>query len=61
MITNKYRNNFFVEYEKSQRMTTVDFISSVGGLLGLFLGFSAISLFELVYWFVFKTIKKIKQ
>ena len=33
-------------------MTAIDFISSVGGLFGLCLGFSLISFFELIYWFL---------
>ena len=35
-------------------MTVIDFISSVGGLFGLCLGFSLISFFEIVYWFVIR-------
>ncbi len=31
-------------------MTLTDFVSNTGGLLGLFLGFSVISLFELIFW-----------
>ena len=36
-------------------MTIVDFIGSVGGLFGLCLGFSLISFFELLYWFLVRT------
>lgn len=32
----------------------VDFLSFVGGLLGFFAGFSALSLVELIYWFAIK-------
>ena len=39
-------------------MTSVDFISAMGGLLGLFLGFSVISAMEIFYWCFFKIIKK---
>ncbi len=31
-------------------MTDVDYISQMGGLLGLFIGFSFISGIELIYW-----------
>ena len=48
---------YFLEYEKTPRMTEIDFISNVGGLLGLFMGFSLISLFEIIYWFIIKTFK----
>ena len=32
-----------VEYERSLKMTEIDFISSLGGVFGLFLGFSLIT------------------
>ena len=44
-------NLSFSEYEKSQKMTLVDFISNLGGCFGLCLGFSIISFVEIVYWF----------
>ena len=47
----KYFINFFpAEYERIIRMTTIDFISSMGGIFGLCLGFSFVSFFELCYW-----------
>ena len=33
-------------------MGPVDFIASLGGLFGLFLGFSIVSFVEIVYWIV---------
>ena len=33
-------------------MNPVDFIASLGGLFGLFLGFSIVSFVEIVYWIV---------
>ena len=44
-----------LEYEKTQRVTKVDFVSNVGGLFGLCLGCSIISFAEICYW-IFKTI-----
>jgi amiloride-sensitive sodium channel len=35
-------------------MTSIDFISQMGGLLGLFLGFSLISGIEIMYWFTLR-------
>ena len=32
-------------------MTTTDFLASLGGVFGLFLGFSLISFLEIIYWF----------
>ena len=33
-------------------MTLIDFVSSLGGLFGLFLGFSLLSFVEILYWFI---------
>ena len=35
-------------------MTNVDFLSQVGGLLGLCIGFSFCSAVEMVYWFLIR-------
>ena len=35
-------------------MTFLDYISQVGGLLGLFIGFSVISAIEIIYWLTFR-------
>ena len=40
------------EYERSIKMGPVDFIASLGGLFGLFLGFSIVSFVEIIYWIV---------
>merc|ERR1712128_232109 len=47
-----------IEYEKSRRMTETDFLSNLGGLFGLCLGFSIISFIEIVYWFIIRMFKK---
>ena len=43
-----------IEFGRHPRMTWIDFVSQVGSLLGLFMGFSWISAFELVHWFVIR-------
>jgi hypothetical protein len=35
---------------KKRQFNEIDFLSFVGGLLGLFAGFSVMSLIELIYW-----------
>jgi hypothetical protein len=44
-----------------QQLTTIDFISYCGGSLGLFLGFSAVSSIEIVYYFTLRIIFLKKQ
>ena len=39
------------EYETAPKMPWLDFISSLGGICGLCLGISFVSVTELVYWF----------
>ena len=42
------------QYYRERKVTIVGFISQVGGVLGLFLGFSLVSIVELIYWFLFR-------
>ena len=38
------------ELERGILMGPVEFVSSLGGLFGLFLGFSVVSFLEIIYW-----------
>ena len=49
------------EYERSIKMGPVDFIASLGGLFGLFLGFSIVSFVEIVYWIVVRGSRNMLQ
>ena len=42
-------------------MGPVDFISSLGGLFGLFLGFSIVSFVEIIYWLVVRGSQSVLQ
>ena len=42
------------EFERSPKMTWMDFISGFGGFCGLCLGFSFVSFVEIIYWFSLK-------
>ena len=44
-------NDLFSEYERSIKMTVFEFISNIGGLLGLCVGISFVSAIEIFYWF----------
>ena len=50
-----------LQFTRQQSMTVVDYISQLGGLLGLFLGFSFISGVELFYWLTIRLGKNIRQ
>ena len=49
-IENHSKIGYDSEYTRMTRMTNIGFISSVGGLFGLCLGFSFVSVFEILYW-----------
>ena len=52
--------NFFfpsssaVEFSRKASLTSVGFTSQVGGLVGLFMGFSFPSGVEIAYWFTYR-------
>jgi hypothetical protein len=51
-----FKTPTFFPFVLRQQLTTIDFVSYCGGSLGLFLGFSAISLIEIVYYFTLRII-----
>jgi hypothetical protein len=52
----KFKNNAFNQLIRKQQFDTLDFLSFVGGILGLFAGFSALSFVELIYWFTIRAV-----
>ncbi len=44
------RDSYYAKMKTDEQMTFVSFIGNAGGLMGLCLGLSAISLFEIVYF-----------
>ena len=55
-----FQSSTCFEFVRQPRMTIIDFISSVGGLLGLCMGISFVSAVELVYWLTVKLAKNIQ-
>ena len=54
-----FETSTIFQYYRERKVTIVGFISQVGGVLGLFLGFSLVSIVELIYWFLFRLIYNI--
>uniref|UniRef100_T1IB39 Uncharacterized protein n=1 Tax=Rhodnius prolixus TaxID=13249 RepID=T1IB39_RHOPR len=50
----KYRARYFSGTRRDLMISLTDFIANVGGLLGLFLGFSCLSVFEVIYFLTFR-------
>ena len=46
-----YKTLHFVTKEREEMYSTVDFVANIGGLLGLTMGLSTISLMEILYFF----------
>jgi hypothetical protein len=51
-----FRNPDFFPFLLQQQLTILDFVSYCGGSFGLFLGFSALSAIEIVYYFTLKLV-----
>ena len=51
---------FILEFERSKKMTWIDFMSQFGGNCGLCLGISLLSVVEIFYWFSVKLCKNFK-
>ncbi len=49
-----YEQNFFRSNSKGELIGFTEFLSNTGGLLGLFLGFSVVSLIEILYFLTFR-------
>ena len=43
------RDPFYVKIDRGMRITELEFVSNIGGLMGLLMGFSFISLIEFFY------------
>ncbi|XP_017130963.1 pickpocket protein 19 [Drosophila elegans] len=46
-----YQSGWFIQYQTTMRFTFVELLASFGGIIGLFLGGSLLSAFELAYYF----------
>ena len=55
------RDPFYVKIEREMRISDLDIWSNIGGLMGLIMGFSFISLIELLYHLSLTLHKVIQQ
>jgi amiloride-sensitive sodium channel len=59
IIKIKFKENEFILMQRVQQFTIFDFLSYIGGLLGLFAGISVLSIFEIFYFFTLRFICEI--
>ena len=50
-----------IQYYRERRLTFTSFVSQIGGLLGLCLGFSMVSIVELLYWCSYRLIMNLSN
>ena len=50
-----------LEFKRAQRMKLVDYISQMGGLVGLGIGFSFISAVEIIYWITIRLFNNVSS
>ena len=50
-----------IQYYRERRLTFTSFLSQIGGLLGLCLGFSMVSIVELIYWIFYRICLSLKS
>ncbi|KAL3273921.1 hypothetical protein HHI36_015347 [Cryptolaemus montrouzieri] len=56
-----FKNSYFLPTEKSELYGITDFISNIGGILGLFTGFSLFSLAEIIYFLSVRVIENYRR
>ena len=56
-----FSKSTIMQFKRSERMTWVDYISQIGGLLGLAMGFSIISAIEIVYWVTIRLCRNVSS
>ena len=56
-----FSKSTIVQFKRSERLTWVDYISQIGGLLGLCLGFSMISAIEILYWLTIRLCRNVSS
>jgi len=58
MVQFYFRTSSVIEFETKQSQSWIDFLSAVGGLLGLCIGLSIVTIVEL-FWLCFRVLRKI--
>lgn len=56
-----FKASTFIPQERNELFGTFDFLANVGGLLGLFIGFSLLSMIEFIYFLSLRIICNVKM
>ena len=60
MVTFFFESSNVLEFFRQPKTSVIEFISQFGGLLGLCMGFSFISVVELIYWMTLKLFRSLR-
>ena len=55
-----FESSNVLQFRRAQRMTMIDYISQIGGLLGLGMGFSLVSGIEIIYWLTIRLFQNLR-
>lgn len=61
MLTIYFKDRGVGHMERAEVYTLTDFMGMSGGLLGLFLGFSMLSIVEFIYFFTLRLLRNIRR
>ena len=61
MVNFYFQQSSVLQFKRAMRMTTIDYISQIGGLLGLGIGFSLVSGVEMVYWLTLRFVDNLRR
>ena len=56
-----FKKLHFMRHERAELYSAIDFFSNIGGLLGLCMGLSALSVAELIYFFTMRLLFNITR
>ena len=59
MVTFFFETSTVFEYTREERMTMIQYISQMDGLLGLCISFSLISGVEIIYWLTIRLFRNV--
>ena len=54
MVSFFFEDAEIIEFGREKRMTLIQLISQMGGLMGVCIGFSFVSAVEIFYWFIIR-------
>ena len=61
MVNFYFEKSSILQFKRAPRLTMIDYISQMGGLLGLGIGFSLVSAVEILYWLTIRLFRNVAE